>query len=72
MDKLLVSVEEAAELLDVGRSTIYDLMRTGELPSVRIGRCRRLPVTGLQAYFAKQEADGWVVGPTSHELRRGA
>jgi len=53
MDKLLISVEEAAELLGVGRSTVYDLMRTRALPSVRIGRCRRVPVDGLRTYIAE-------------------
>ena len=50
MDKLLVSPEEAAELLGVGRSTVYDLMRTLALPSVKIGRCRRIPVSALRAF----------------------
>ena len=50
MDKLLVSPEEAAELLGVGRSTVYDLMRTLELPSVKIGRARRIPTVALREF----------------------
>jgi excisionase family DNA binding protein len=50
MDKLLVSPEEAAELLGVGRSTVYDLMRTLALPSVKIGRCRRIPLATLREF----------------------
>jgi excisionase family DNA binding protein len=50
VDKLLVSPEEAAELLDVGRSTVYDLMRTLALPSVRVGRSRKIDVDDLREY----------------------
>jgi excisionase family DNA binding protein len=55
--KLLLTPVEAATALGIGRSTIYELMRTGALPSVRIGRCRRIPVTGVRDYIATlQEA----------------
>ena len=44
MEKLLLSPEEAAEVLGVTRSTIYDLMRMRILSSVKIGRRRLVPV----------------------------
>ncbi len=44
MEKLLLSPEEAAEVLGVARSTIYDLMRMRVLTSVKIGRRRLVPV----------------------------
>ena len=50
MDPLLLSPEDAAELLGVGRSTVYDLMRMKLLPSVKIGRARRVPVAAVKAY----------------------
>jgi len=40
---LVYTVSEAAELLGIGRSTAYELVARGELPTVRIGR--RLVVT---------------------------
>ncbi len=43
MEKLLLSPEEAADVLGVGRSTIYDLMRLKVLRSVKIGRYRKIP-----------------------------
>ncbi|MDR6320049.1 helix-turn-helix domain-containing protein [Actinoplanes couchii] len=42
LDALLLTVEEAAELLKIGRTTVYDLMKTGQLNSTMIGRLRRL------------------------------
>jgi excisionase family DNA binding protein len=37
-DRLVYTVEEAAGLLGVARSTMYELVRVGEVPSVRMGR----------------------------------
>jgi excisionase family DNA binding protein len=51
MERLLVSPEEAAELLDVARSTVYDLMRLRVLASVKVGRYRRIPMSKLREYL---------------------
>ncbi len=48
VEKLLLSPEEAAEVLGVTRSTIYDLMRMRILASVKIGRRRLVPVTACR------------------------
>ena len=47
---LLVSVEEAAGLLGIGRTTLYELIRHGEVRPIRIGRCVRIPQRELEAY----------------------
>jgi excisionase family DNA binding protein len=54
--KLLLRVEEAAHLLSLSRKTIYDLMRRGELASLKIGGCRRIPLTALHAFIARLES----------------
>jgi excisionase family DNA binding protein len=48
--RLLVTPEEAAGLLSIGRTTVYELISRGELQSVHIGRSRRVPVGSLVAY----------------------
>jgi excisionase family DNA binding protein len=48
---LLVRVEEAARLLSFSRSVIYEMMDSGELPSVRRGMARRIPYAVLQAWI---------------------
>lgn len=60
MERLLLSPEEAAEVLGVGRSRVYDLMRKRELLSVRIGKSRRVPVAALRAYVERITEDAWV------------
>lgn len=52
--KLLVSVEEAAQMLSVGRSLIYKLVLSNQMMSVKIGRTRRIPVYALEAFIAQQ------------------
>lgn len=44
----------AAELLDVSRNTIYELMASGELPSFKIGRGRRIRVSDISDYMDRQ------------------
>ncbi len=43
MERLTVTVTEAAEILGVSRTSAYELVRAGALPSVRLGR--RIVVT---------------------------
>ena len=50
--------EEAATLLGVGRSRVYDLMRAHVLLSVKIGRSRRVPAASLHEYVAALARDG--------------
>lgn len=63
-DQLLVTPEEAARRLSVGRTTIYELMSSGELQSVNIGRCRRVPVSSLSSFVSK------LIGDVAVEQRR--
>ena len=61
--KLLLTPEEAGELIGVGRSMIYELLRCGAIESVRIGRCRRIPSDALDAYveYLREHASGYEV-----------
>jgi excisionase family DNA binding protein len=49
-DKYLLTVEEAAELLALGRTTVYALIRSGDLNSVQVGRLRRVRPSDLAAF----------------------
>jgi excisionase family DNA binding protein len=52
MTKLLLTPEEAAEMLGIGRTKVYELMASGQLRSVKIGRCRRITTTALTEFVA--------------------
>lgn len=49
-EPLLLTPEEAAQVLRVGRTTIYALMKAGDLRPVHIGRSCRLPRSELERY----------------------
>lgn len=50
MEKLMLTPEEVADALGIGRSTVYDLMRLNAIASVKIGRSRRIPVIAVREY----------------------
>ncbi|NKE59393.1 helix-turn-helix domain-containing protein [Lentzea sp. PSKA42] len=48
--RTLLSVEEAARRLSIGRTTMFGLLKSGAITSVQIGRLRRVPATALTTY----------------------
>lgn len=56
MEKLLVTPEEAADLLAISRSKLHQLLRDGRLESVQIGVSRRIPHDALSDYVATLRA----------------
>lgn len=53
MDKLLLTPEEAAGVLGICRSKLYDLLRAGAIESVHIGASRRVPAAALVEYVER-------------------
>jgi excisionase family DNA binding protein len=47
---LLLRVEEAAARLGIARTSMYQLVKSGEVESVHVGRLRRIPVACLEEY----------------------
>jgi excisionase family DNA binding protein len=57
-DGLLLTVEEAARRLRLGRTLVYRLISSGELESVKVGRLRRVPAECLPEYVATLRRTG--------------
>lgn len=53
MERLLVTIEETADALAVGRTTVYGLLRSGELTAAKIGRRSLVTVESVLAYAGK-------------------
>ncbi len=53
---LLLRAEEAAHLLGLGRSTVFGLLASGELPAVRVGRSVRVSRAAVERFIAGREA----------------
>ena len=53
---LLITIPQAAQLLAVGRSTIYQLIWNHELEPIHIGRSVRLTIDDLEDYIQRKRA----------------
>ncbi|MEO7194999.1 MAG: excisionase family DNA-binding protein [Pseudonocardiaceae bacterium] len=51
--RLLLTVEEAADRLGIGRTLMYALVKDGEVESIHIGRLRRIPADALPRYLER-------------------
>jgi excisionase family DNA binding protein len=49
----LLTVPEAMTALRLSRATVYDLIRSGELGSVKVGRSRRIPTQAVTTFVAR-------------------
>ncbi|MEU3449537.1 helix-turn-helix domain-containing protein [Streptomyces thermolilacinus] len=54
-DGKLSTVPEAMARLQIGRSALYDLLRTRRLSSLTIGRARRIPAHALDDYVQRHQ-----------------
>ncbi|MFJ2833147.1 helix-turn-helix domain-containing protein [Streptomyces sp. NPDC087263] len=51
---VLLTVEEAARRLRIGRTVCYRLISSGELESITVGHLRRVPVDAVPEYVARR------------------
>lgn len=52
-EKLLLSVVEAAHRLGIGRTLMYELLGSGQIESVHVGRLRRVPADSLAKFVER-------------------
>ena len=52
--RLLLKPEECALALAVSRARVYEMLASGDLPSVKIGRSRRIPVAALKRWVERE------------------
>lgn len=55
-ERLLLRIPEAADRLGLGRSTVYELIQSGALPVIRVGRAIRIPARALNDWVVQQSA----------------
>lgn len=61
MERLLLKPSEAAEALGVGRTLFYQLVKSGAIPSCRIGKTICIPVAALKAWADSQTSESSAV-----------
>jgi len=55
--QLLYRPEEAAQIIRQSRTAVYELMASGEIESIKIGRSRRISRRALEKYVARLEGE---------------
>lgn len=56
-ERVLITTAEAAAWLSIGRSKLYELIGTGKITTVRIGRAVRVPVVEVDRFAAELLAE---------------
>ena len=51
---LTLRVEDLMPILNIGRNTAYELVRSGKIRSIPIGRQLRIPKDAIQDYLAQR------------------
>ena len=54
VEKVLLTIEEAAQLLSLGLSSVYSLVLSKKLRSIKVGRSRRIPLVALHHFVEHQ------------------
>jgi excisionase family DNA binding protein len=57
MERILLTVEEAAEVIGIGRTKAFELIAIGAIKSVRIGASRRIPSAAVAEYVERLRAE---------------
>jgi excisionase family DNA binding protein len=66
---LALTVAQASQSLNLSRSRLYELLASGELPSITIGRSRRIPLTVLHDFIDALLTDADRDGAGRHDGR---
>ena len=64
-DKMILKVEEAAEILDISTKTAYEWIHMEGFPLVKIGNCCRIHREQLMEWFKSQAGNGQAPGALS-------
>ncbi len=60
--RLMLTIQEAADMLAISRSTVYQLISAGALAPVSIGRLRRIPADELVDFVGRLRREQATVG----------
>ena len=71
MEPLLLTPKEAARALGLSQSYVYELLASEALPSITIGRTRRIPRRALETFIEARTAAQERYQPTGSHAARG-
>ncbi len=57
LQPLLLTPVEAARRLSIARSSLYEMLLTGEIVSIKIGRSRRIPLDAITDFIDRKRGE---------------
>jgi len=51
----IITVEELCEILKIGKNGAYDLLNSGQIKAMRIGRIWKIPKTNVEKFILQQK-----------------
>lgn len=58
-EPLAVRIPDAVRMTGIGRSKLYELIASGDLETIKVGRCTLVTVDAIKAFLAKARADSY-------------
>ena len=55
-DQVLLKIPEVAEMLSIGRSTVYEMITDGRLETVHIGRSVRITASSIESFVDSERS----------------
>lgn len=52
---ITVRIQEACRITGIGRSKLYELIKTGDIETVKVGTITLVPVAGIERFLASQK-----------------
>ncbi len=49
----LLSIQDIRQILNVGRNSVYELLKSGEIPAFRIGKSWKIPKDAVIYYISQ-------------------
>lgn len=68
MERLVLTIAEAAEVIGVGRTKMFEMLAAGDLPVVRLGRIVRIPKRELEDWLRDRTEGGLTTGVDSSRI----
>jgi excisionase family DNA binding protein len=54
MEKQLVTMEEASQILSLGKTKLYEYIKSNELQSLKLGKSRRIVHSSIEAFIDRR------------------
>ena len=61
-ERLLLTIPEVAVRMGLGRSLVYQLVMSGDIPSIKLGRARRVPAKALDQFIEERLKEAFLEG----------